>query len=130
MSVFPEDNSVVFAQVVRVNRRSVHLTILGSESGPFPDKYPAVLRQRDVRSFNPDAVDMYKSFQPTDIIRARIISLGDARAFYLSTSSDDLGVILCFSEAGHVMIPLNFEEMQCSVTKVMENRKVAHPLIT
>lgn len=38
---------------------------------------------------------MYKSFRPGDIVRARVISLGDARQYYLSTAENELGVRGC-----------------------------------
>jgi len=31
-------------------------------------------------------VDMYQSYRPGDIVRAVVLSLGDARAYYLSTA--------------------------------------------
>ncbi|KAL0222740.1 hypothetical protein P9112_002130 [Eukaryota sp. TZLM1-RC] len=127
--MLPQENSIVFAQVVRVSRRAARLVILGSEVGSFPDRFPAILRQTDVRSFNPDAVDMYASFKPQDIVRARVISLGDMSNFYLSTASDDLGVCFAFSKDGHVLVPVNWEEMQCSGTKKIELRKVAKPVL-
>jgi hypothetical protein len=44
--------------------------------------------------------------------------LGDARAYYLSTAKNDLGVIFAQSVAGHTMIPISWEEMICPKTKV------------
>lgn len=39
-----------------------------------------------------DKVEVFKCFRPGDIVRARVISLGDARQYYLSTAENELGV--------------------------------------
>ncbi|CAG8803818.1 37156_t:CDS:2 [Gigaspora margarita] len=52
---------------------------------------------------------------------------GDARSYYLSTAKNELGVIYAQSVAGAVMIPISWQEMQCTKTKAMEPRKCAKP---
>jgi exosome complex component CSL4 len=41
-----------------------------------------------------DKIEIVKSFTPGDIVRAKVISLGDARSYLLSTAEDELGVIM------------------------------------
>lgn len=42
-----------------------------------------------------DQVVMIDSFRPNDIIKAKVISLGDSsRNLYLTTAAEDLGVLL------------------------------------
>jgi exosome complex RNA-binding protein Csl4 len=53
------------------------------------------------------------------------LSLGDARAYYLSTAKNELGVVSATSDAGVAMVPINWQEMQCPVTLQKEFRKVA-----
>jgi hypothetical protein len=36
---------------------------------------------------------MYSCFRPGDLVRAEVISLGDARSYYLSTAKNSLGVV-------------------------------------
>lgn len=68
---------------------------------------------------------MYKSFRPGDIILARVLSLGDAQAYLLTTAENELGVVSATSESGETMIPISWCEMQCPKTLMKENRKVA-----
>jgi exosome complex component CSL4 len=82
-------------------------------------------RREDVRALDIDSVEIFKSFRPGDIIRASVISLGDAKSYYLSTAQNELGVVLAHSSGGHTMIPLNWLQMQCPITKTIEFRKVA-----
>lgn len=83
------------------------------------------IRSEDVREFEKDSVELYKCFRPGDILRARIISLGTSRSLYLTTASNDLGVILAKSPAGFVMFPVSWKEMQCPASKSIHLRKVA-----
>lgn len=57
-------------------------------------------RTQDVRAVEKDKVKIYNSFRPGDIVRAEVISLGDARSYYLSTAKNELGVIFATSVAG------------------------------
>lgn len=42
-----------------------------------------------------DSVIMVESFRPRDIVKARVISLGDSlRGVYLTTAGDNLGVLV------------------------------------
>uniref|UniRef100_A0A7N2KQJ5 Exosome complex component CSL4 C-terminal domain-containing protein n=1 Tax=Quercus lobata TaxID=97700 RepID=A0A7N2KQJ5_QUELO len=82
-------------------------------------------RQQDVRATEIDKVDMHLSFRPGDIIRAVVLSLGDARAYYLSTAKNELGVVSAESTAGETMVPISWTEMQCPLTGQIEQRKVA-----
>ena len=51
--------------------------------------------------------------------------LGDRRSYQLSTIRNEMGVVYANSLAGHQLIPLNDEEMQCTGTGQIEQRKVA-----
>ncbi|KAL4190966.1 hypothetical protein AMTRI_Chr07g27250 [Amborella trichopoda] len=53
------------------------------------------------------------------------LSLGDARAYYLSTAKNELGVVSAQSAAGATMIPISWTEMQCPQTGQIKQRKVA-----
>jgi len=89
------------------------------------ETFSGTIRKRDVRKFDVDSVEIYKSYRPADIIRAQVISLGDSRSYYLSTAKNELGVILAQSNAGHLMVPISWEQMQCPVTRTKEYRRVA-----
>ncbi|RYR38754.1 hypothetical protein Ahy_A09g043936 isoform A [Arachis hypogaea] len=82
-------------------------------------------RQQDVRATEIDKVDMHLSFHPGDIVKALVLSLGDSRAYFLSTAKNELGVVSAESIAGACMVPVSWTEMQCPLTGQIENRKVA-----
>lgn len=69
---------------------------------------------------------MNKSFRCGDVIIARVISLGDMNSYFLSTAENELGVVIAYSEsAGVRMLPTSWNEMQCPLTMLIEQRKVA-----
>ena len=101
--------------------------------------FQGVVRAQDVRSTDKDSVVLKDCFRPGDIIRATVISLGDARAYYLSTAGNHLGVVhatssdtsgldhAAWTEEGRAMQPISWKEMADPVTGVTEPRKVAKP---
>jgi hypothetical protein len=46
-------------------------------------------------------------------------------SYFLSCAENELGVVIAYSEAGHRMVPVSWCEMQCTVTLLREQRKVA-----
>ncbi|BBH06767.1 Nucleic acid-binding, OB-fold-like protein [Prunus dulcis] len=137
----PEPGSIVIARVTKVMARmaSADIMCLGTKSvrekftgiislsGEYTLKLRArsINRLQDVRATEIDKVDMHMSFHPGDIVRAVVLSLGDARAYYLSTAKNELGVISAQSAAGATMLPISWTEMQCPLTGQIEHRKVA-----
>ncbi|PWN22592.1 hypothetical protein BCV69DRAFT_257534 [Microstroma glucosiphilum] len=55
--------------------------------------FSGVIRSQDVRLTETDKVKMGECFRVGDLVRARVISLGDSRSYYLSTASNELGVL-------------------------------------
>lgn len=49
-------------------------------------------------------VVMYDCFRPGDVVRAKVLSLGDARSYYLTTADNALGVVHAKSLAGGRML--------------------------
>lgn len=58
------------------------------------EDFEGIIRQQDVRATDKDRVEMHGTFQPGDVVAARVISLGDSKSYYLSTAEKDLGVVV------------------------------------
>ena len=95
---------------------------------PVSTAFKGTIKKEHVRAFEIDKVVMYKSFRIGDIVRARVLSRGDKRSYYLATDRNDLGVVLATSTSGTVMVPVSWELMQDPETNVVEYRKVAKML--
>ncbi|XP_042487226.1 exosome complex component CSL4 isoform X2 [Macadamia integrifolia] len=121
----PEPGSVVIARVTKVMARMASADIMCVGAKSVREKFTGIIRQQDVRATEIDKVDMHLCFRPGDIVRALVLSLGDARAYYLSTAKNELGVVSAESIAGATMVPISWTEMQCPFTGQTEQRKVA-----
>lgn len=166
----------MIARVTRVTPRQAYLSILivdglpcgssSSTSSTFVQSglgnhaagegegidFQGVVRSQDVRNTEKDKVKLADCFRPGDIVRATVISLGDARSYYLSTAGNSLGVIYATSATsaasvaegeaegtvvasggagwnvnGNPMVPISWNQMIDPITGVVENRKCAKP---
>lgn len=124
-SAIPQIGATVIVKVTKVNPRLVVTDILCVGSIAVSEKFSGIIRQQDVRATETDKVDMSSCFRPGDLVRAEVLSLGTARAYYLTTAKNELGVVAARCFAGAPMVPISWQEMQCPVTKQKEFRKVA-----
>jgi exosome complex component CSL4 len=123
--VIPTVGSIVTARVVSITPRLASVDILAVGAAPVPHRCPGVIRNQDVRATEIDKVQLHLCFRPGDLVRAEVLSLGDARSYFLTTAKNDLGVVEARSVAGERMVPVSWQEMQCPKTRVVEKRKVA-----
>ena len=96
--------------------------------GPLHQPHEGGIRMEDVRAGASEQVVLEASFQPGDIVVARVLSLGDARRYYLSTAETELGVIRAMTKQGIPMVPISWKEMECPETGIREPRKCAKPI--
>ena len=126
LNTIPSVGSVVMTRVLNVSERQAKVLIISVETRLLQEPLSGVIRREDIRAVEKDSVDVFASFRPGDIVRARVISLGESHTHYgLATDKNELGVIMATSERGYPMGPVSWTEMQCSKTGVRETRKVA-----
>ncbi|GFR47320.1 hypothetical protein Agub_g9008 [Astrephomene gubernaculifera] len=122
----PKPGDVVTVKISRVGQTACQALIMCVGRQALSTEFKGVIRQQDVRSTEIDKVVMYDCFRPGDIVRAEVVSLGDARSYYLSTAKNELGVVYARSAAaGAPMLPASWVTMQCPETQTVEKRKVA-----
>ncbi|KAF3910794.1 hypothetical protein ABW20_dc0102571 [Dactylellina cionopaga] len=126
-TLLPDVSSTVLCRITRINARQATASIFVVNNRICGDEFQGVIRVQDVRLTEVDKVKVFTSFRPGDIVRAKVISLGDQSNYYLSTASNELGVIMANSEAGDQMYPINWKEMKSVRTGAVEERKVAKP---
>ncbi|KAI2470861.1 hypothetical protein F4781DRAFT_160144 [Annulohypoxylon bovei var. microspora] len=125
--VLPEVGNAVLCRVTRITPRHASVAILVVGDTVLEAEWQGMIRVQDVRATEKDRVKIYESFRPGDIVRAQVISLGDQANYYLSTASNELGVIMATSEAGNTMYPVSWKEYKDPETGLGELRKVAKP---
>jgi exosome complex component CSL4 len=94
---------------------------------PAGEEFTGVIRTQDVRATEKDKVKISDCFRGGDVVKGLVISLGDARSYYITTARNDLGVIFASSETGATMEPVSWQEMRCPKTGKIEKRKCAKP---
>lgn len=138
----PQVGQTVIGMVTRLTTRYIGVDILVGEShnggaaSPsatyYGEPFKGTLRSQDVWPADDREApsQLYQACRPGDLVRARIIGVGDASAgFLLSTGLDvELGVIFARGAAsGQPMVPVSWREMMCSHTGIKEARKAAKP---
>ncbi|KAF8167986.1 hypothetical protein B0H34DRAFT_683852 [Crassisporium funariophilum] len=126
----PMPGSVVIGFVTRLSPLQALLSITVVDDVPLPvgEEFTGVIRAQDVRATEKDRVKIGDCFRGGDVVRSQVISLGDARSYFVTTARNDLGVIFATSEAGATLEPVSWQEMRCPKTGKIEKRKCAKPL--
>ncbi|TFK41041.1 hypothetical protein BDQ12DRAFT_678785 [Crucibulum laeve] len=125
----PSPNSVVLGSVTRLSPLQAMISISVVDGVPLPpgEEFTGVIRTQDVRATEKDRVKISDCFRGSDVVRGTVLSLGDARSYFVSTARNDLGVIFATSEAGATLEPVSWQEMRCPKTGRIEQRKCAKP---
>ncbi|KAL6310032.1 hypothetical protein BKA93DRAFT_757198 [Sparassis latifolia] len=125
----PAPNAIVLGSITRLSPQQAVLSITVVDGVPLPpgEEFAGVVRVQDVRATEKDKVKIADCFRGGDVVKGLVISLGDARSYYVTTARNDLGVIFATSEAGASMEPVSWQEMRCPKTGRIEKRKCAKP---
>lgn len=100
----------------------------GAQPADLGEAFRGLIRTQDVRNTECDKVKIIECFKPGDLVKAKVLSLGDGSNYYLTTARNDLGVVFAKSEggAGDIMVAIDWETMVCEKTGVVEKRKCAN----
>ncbi len=124
----------VVGRISRITPQNALVEIRVAEGvGPLKSYFEGAIRQEDIRAFSNKkeetlALLLSDCFRPGDLVACRVISMGDARRYFLTTAETELGVIRAECR-GIPMIPVSWKEMECPETGVREPRKCAKPLV-
>lgn len=136
-SLLPSIGQYVLGTVSRLNPRYAALDICvletaGGRGVYLEEPFRGTIRSQDI--WPPEdkeaPTQLYMAFRPGDLVRAKIIGVGEASAgFLLSTAVEDsLGVLFARCAAsGEPLVAASWNEMICSRTGVREPRKPAKP---
>lgn len=83
----------VICKVISITMNQANVEIFRVSDRDLKVTAKGIIRREDIRANEIDALVIRECFLPGDIVRACIISLGDARQYYLSTANEQLGVI-------------------------------------
>mmetsp|Transcript_7873 Transcript_7873/g.15237 ORF Transcript_7873/g.15237 Transcript_7873/m.15237 type:complete len:177 (-) Transcript_7873:7472-8002(-) len=128
-AIMPKASQEVLGVVTRIRLQTASIQIVAVAGIALHGSFSGVIRLQDIRKHDIDKLQVTNCFKPGDIVKARVLSLGDSRAYFLSTAEAELGVVVAYAEDGTKLIPLNWEQMVDPNTGRKEPRKVARPLV-
>jgi exosome complex component CSL4 len=101
---------VVLCRVVRVTVNVVATEIIAVNNVPTTlTKHSGSIRKEDIRLHDDDKYEMNDFFRLGDIVRAVVLSLGDAKQYFLSTAPAAYGTRFARSKAGNLMVPISWK---------------------
>ncbi|KAH3676402.1 hypothetical protein WICMUC_002033 [Wickerhamomyces mucosus] len=105
------------------------LSIINNGLNESGENFRGIIRVQDIRSTEKDKVKIVESFKPNDIIRAKVLSIGDGQNYYLTTNENEFGVVFAKSQNGNgqLMYPIDWQNMIVPSTGEIELRKCAKP---
>lgn len=123
----PSIGMLTICRVINISVRQAKVSMLSVDEKVLPEAFQGIVRREDIRDMEKDSVEMFHSFRPRDIIRARVVAYGEGQAYILSTAENELGVVAtpCTCGCGENMLPISWCEVQCAKTGKREKRKVA-----
>lgn len=132
--VMPVIGQDIIGKIAKITSKYAGVDILSVDGeSPLMEPIKGTIRTQDIVEVEEKEIPpIHLAFRPGDLVRARIIGVGDLSAgFLLSTGvSPHLGVIYGKSSAaGAPLLPYAWNEMICSQTGVKEKRKCAKPKI-
>lgn len=114
-------------RVINISERQAKVSMLCLEGECLPEPFQGIVRREDIRAMEKDTVEMFHSFRPRDLLRARVVAYGEGQTYILSTAENELGVVaaICTCGCAENMLPVSWCEMQCRKSGKREKRKVA-----
>ena len=119
-------NDYVLAKVTKAVQNQISVEIIAVENIKLRTPAKGVVQREDMRDKETDILNINDCFRPGDVIRAKILSLGDTRHYYLSTSENHLGVLYATcAKTRKLMVAKSVTEMIDVETGEVEKRLVA-----
>jgi len=120
----------VMGRVTRITAGVANVDIICVDQRVLPVPSAGIIRVEDVFPADVDhsAVQMTNCFRPGDVVRARIMAMGDTRQYYLTAAAADLGVAWTRDPAGEILLPVAWDQVASPVSGSAQARKAAKPL--
>lgn len=130
--VIPNIGQDIIGKIVKITSKYAGVDILAVDGElPLMEPIKGTIRTQDIVEVEEKEIPpVHLAFRPGDLVRARMIGIGDPSAGYLLSTgvTPHLGVIYGKSAAaGAPLLPYAWNEMICSQTGIKEKRKCAKP---
>ncbi|ANQ06210.1 Uncharacterized protein PCOAH_00004610 [Plasmodium coatneyi] len=121
----PQVGDLVTCKVYRVTFNVIYCNIILLNNRAIKNSFRAFINKSDIHVYDGELGDNFECFKQGDIIRAKVLSVGQHGSYKLSTVGSDLGVILALSDKGQIMKPVAWNLMVNLSDMSFEKRKVS-----
>ncbi|CDU17053.1 3'-5' exoribonuclease Csl4 [Plasmodium yoelii] len=122
----PQVGDLVICKVYRVTFNMIYCNILLTNNKPLKNSLKGYINKSDIHIYEGDLGDNFDCFKQGDIIKAKVLSIGQHSSYKLSTVGSDLGVIIALSEKGDILQPAAWNLMVNLSDMSFEQRKVSN----
>ncbi|CRG93128.1 exosome complex component CSL4, putative [Plasmodium gallinaceum] len=122
----PKTGDIVICKVYRVTFNIIYCNIILSNGNPLKNSFKGYINKSDIHIYEGELGDNFDCFKQGDIIKAKILSIGQHSSYKLSTVGSDLGVIIALSDKGEILKPVAWNLMVNLSDMSFEQRKVSN----
>ncbi|KEG01573.1 exosome complex component CSL4, putative [Plasmodium vinckei vinckei] len=122
----PQVGDLVICKVYRVTFNMIYCNIMLTNNKPLKNSLKGYINKSDIHIYEGDLGDNFDCFKQGDIIKAKVLSIGQHSSYKLSTVGSDLGVIIALSEKGDILQPVAWNLMVNLSDMSFEQRKVSN----
>ena len=127
-SYIPHEGDEIYAKITNIQGSFAFCEIFATKTNLI-SPIQGIIKHEHIKNEYKD-FDILDCFLPGDIIFGSVLSIDQSKYIYISTREENHGVIFAKSQISkEIMMPVNFEKMQCLYTNQFELRKVAKPKI-
>ncbi|CRH03008.1 exosome complex component CSL4, putative [Plasmodium relictum] len=122
----PKAGDIVICKIYRVTFNMIYCNIILSNNKPLKNSFKGYINKSDIHIYEGELGDNFDCFKQGDIIKAKILSIGQHSSYKLSTVGSDLGVIIALSDKGEILKPVAWNLMVNLDDMSFEQRKVSN----
>lgn len=101
VGMIPKVGDIILGRISRITTNLANVDIMTVEGNILPQPCGGIIRVEDVLpGVDITVIQMVNCFRPGDVVKAKIISMGDSRQYYLSTAEVCETVLLIYFVLG------------------------------
>ncbi|SPJ09631.1 exosome complex component CSL4, putative [Plasmodium sp. DRC-Itaito] len=122
----PKIGDIVICKIERVSFHMIYCYILSSHNTFTKNTLKGFILKSDIHVNQGELGDNFLCFKQGDIIKAKVLSIGQYSSYKLSTVGKELGVIAAFNEKGEILKPVAWNLVLNINDMTFERRKASN----
>ncbi|SOV77832.1 exosome complex component CSL4, putative [Plasmodium reichenowi] len=122
----PKIGDIVICKIQRVSFHMIYCYILSSHNIFTKNALKGFILKSDIHINEGELGDNFICFKQGDIIKAKVLSIGQYSSYKLSTVGSELGVIAAFNQKGEILRPVAWNLVLNINDMTFERRKASN----